>query len=76
MATGYAVYRGGLAAPVWVYDHSCLASGVALPTVVVPLSPTPGTGFYYLVAGYNAAGVGTLGISSSGVPRPVPSGCQ
>jgi len=76
MAAGYALYRGGLAARPWVYDHACLASGLGLPTFADTQSPPPGTGFYYLVAGVNAAGVGTLGTSSSGVGRPIPSGCQ
>ena len=76
MAAGYALYRGGVAARPWVYDHVCLTTGLALPTFVDTQSPPPGSGFYYLVAGVNAAGVGTLGTSSSGVGRPIPSGCQ
>ena len=76
VAAGYAVFRGGLAARAWVYDHSCLAAGVAVTTVVDAQSPSPGSGFYYLVAGSNAAGVGTLGISSSGAQRLIPPGCQ
>jgi hypothetical protein len=75
LAVGYAVYRGGLATRPWVYDHSCLVAGITLLTVADTQTPLPGSGFYYLVGGSNAAGVGTLGTGSSGVPRPIPSGC-
>ena len=76
MAVEYSAYRGDLAARAWVYDHACLASRVTLLTVVDAQSPSPGSGFYYLVAGTNAAGVGTLGVTSTGVQRPIPPGCQ
>jgi hypothetical protein len=54
------------------------ASETCLPSASIPLSsdaalPLPGKGFWYLVRGRNACGVGTLGFRRNGVERTVPS---
>ena len=61
------------------YDHECLGSNLAEAGGVITTTdgavPAVGTGFYYLLAGDNGCGEGTLGVTSSGQPRPVPFAC-
>lgn len=74
-ATSYDLYRGGIDGPPWNADHVCLRSALPGPSATDPESPTTGRGFYYLVAGSNGCGEGTLGSDSSGTPRSNPDPC-
>lgn len=70
----YNVYRGTLASlAAGVYNHACLASGLASP--VADVARGPGS-FYFLVSAKTAAfGEGSLGRDSAGNLRPNPSPC-
>ena len=70
----YDLYAGTLAAiHLGTYDHACLAPNLPAATAEVPA----GIGdVYYLVAAKSASfGLGSLGSSSAGVPRPNASPC-
>jgi len=68
-ASTYSVYRGDLSSGGFSFDHQCLAFGLTSPSFLDAQLPQ-GEAFYYLVAGANAAGEGTLGASSNGQLRP------
>ena len=74
-ATGYDLYRGTIDGGAWNFDATCLQPGLAAPTATDAAIPAPGGGYYYLVAGRNACGEGSLGANSSGAPRPNPAPC-
>jgi hypothetical protein len=61
------------------FDHECLDANLSESGGVVTTEdlgvPTLGTGFYYLLAGDNGCGEGSLGSTTSGQPRPVPLAC-
>jgi len=71
----YGVYRG-LVAPgvVFAYNHQCVLASVPQRFAIQPTNPSPGELFYYLVAGRNSCGNGSLGSGASG-PRPQASAC-
>jgi len=71
LATRYDVVRGSTGAfPVGPGggDEACF-DNLAGPTVVDPLLPPAGAGFWYLSRGENACGLGTYGTRSNGLPR-------
>ena len=70
-ADSYDVYRGG--APS-LYDHACRTFRTASTQATLPEVPAPGALYYYLVAGVNPDGEGTLGNGGAG-PRPNPLAC-
>lgn len=47
----------------------CLASGLAASSATDAAVPAEGAGFWYLVRGRNACGVGTYGFRSDGTER-------
>jgi chitodextrinase len=47
----------------------CVAVDAPGTTVIDPLVPPPGAGFYYLVRASNSCGHGSLGATSGGLPR-------
>jgi hypothetical protein len=49
--------------------ETCLDSGLAADSTVDASAPAPGEGFYYLVRGANACGVGTYGFATGGAER-------
>ena len=63
--TTYDVARGDLDLPG---GGSCLATA-SLPLTSDPTVPAPGKGFWYMVRGRNACGVGTFGFRRDGVER-------
>ena len=68
------VYRGSFGPGLMTtYNHTCFESESPDQASSDPANPPAGTVRYYLVAGKNRCAVGTLGQSSSGVPRPVPT---
>ncbi|PYS97412.1 MAG: hypothetical protein DMF50_00885 [Acidobacteria bacterium] len=81
-ALTYDVYRGSVAT---LRDTNgdgaaesygaCLDSGLTHPADVDATVPPTGGGFFYLVAGRNSGGAGTLGAASSGAARPNVSPC-
>jgi hypothetical protein len=74
-AFAYNLYRGSLSAlPSGEYG-ACLQPGLPAPTAVDASLPLPGTGWFYLVAGSNPSGEGSLGASSAGVQRQVAVPC-
>jgi hypothetical protein len=62
------VYRGSFTSgAAWAYDETCLIAGIAETVAVDATDPaTPGTGFYYLIAGINVCGEGPAGMDSQG----------
>jgi hypothetical protein len=52
--------------------ETCLAQDIGSTQFEESATPESGAGFYYLVRGSNACGVGTYGASSGGVPRHAP----
>jgi Putative metal-binding motif len=54
---------------------TCLASGVTGPIYNDPAMPPLGRSFLYLVTGRGPAGETSLGVASSGAPRPNPASC-
>jgi len=66
------IYRGlWLVGQPFAYGHICrLARAPGTEAMLEPDAPGPGEMFYYLVAGDNACGEGTLGLSSAGAERP------
>ena len=69
--TFHDVMRGSLAQfPVGSgTGEACLANGAADATLPEATVPAVGTGFYYLVRGSNACGVGTYGFTTSSAER-------
>ena len=55
---------------------ACLAENLATPRFVDRETPPPGRGFTYLVTGMTAMGEGSLGVASSGAPRPNVRDCR
>jgi DNA-binding beta-propeller fold protein YncE len=66
--SGYQVFRGALSALASGSLGGCWWAG-SIPPVQDPEIPPAGEGWFYLVAGRNAAGVGDLGQSGDGSPR-------
>ena len=69
--------RRGEVAPgaAFSYNHTCIESASADRVSTDPSSPQPGAYFYYLVAGRNPCGTGSLGTASDGAPRPAGASC-
>ncbi len=68
-STRFDVYRSKLPRIRTGWYGVCLARGLTASTVTDPSVPSAGVGFTYLVAGWNAAGEGTLGTDSAGGAR-------
>ncbi|RMG46387.1 MAG: hypothetical protein D6718_05660 [Acidobacteria bacterium] len=73
-ATTYNLYRGTVVVP-WVYNESCLLSGLTVSQGDDPAVPAPGEIYWYDSAGQNGACVGPLGSDSNGTERPAPPAC-
>ena len=69
--TAHDVVRGALGQfPVGSQPaETCLASAIPGAAIVDAALPDLGTGFWYLVRGRNACGIGTWGSASDGAPR-------
>lgn len=63
------LYRGDLADLRLGRGPDCLIAGLATNTYSDAEIPAPGASYLYLVAGWNAAGRGTLGHASDGAER-------
>ncbi len=50
-------------------SERCIAAGTPITIANDTIDPAPGTGFYYVIRGRNACGVGTYGKASSGTQR-------
>jgi hypothetical protein len=74
-ATAYNVYRGTFDGGAWSFDHACFAPGVAGTSSNDASIPSPGHGFYYIVAVKNACGEGSLGVSTNGSQVPNAAAC-
>jgi hypothetical protein len=66
----YNLYRGNFGGGAAYFNQACFLASLTNPSAQDPQLPSPGTGFYYLVAGRNNCGEGTLGSNSVGTPRP------
>jgi PKD repeat protein len=75
-ATSWDVLRGQIAhAAAFSYNHTCLESA-STDTASTDASPVPvGAYAYYLVAGRNGCGAGSLGTGAGGAPRPTGAPC-
>lgn len=72
----YNVYRGsnGPGRP-WVYNQSCMASGLVVATVEEPLVPPLDQCFYYLVARVDQCRESVIGRDSTNTPIPNDAPC-
>ena len=71
----FGVYRGTRGpGAAFVFDHQCVVPSVASRFTTDSTIPAPGELFYYLVAGRNSCGGGTLGSGTPG-PRPQLTAC-
>jgi hypothetical protein len=69
------LYRGSVApGAAFAYTHECLVASVPQHSAVEPTTPAPDELFYYLAAGRNSCGDGSLG-SGAGGPRPQQPAC-
>jgi N-acetylneuraminic acid mutarotase len=66
----YGLARGTLGVGPPGYNHGCLQSGLTSPTATDASLPPVGTGYYYLVGGWNGCSRTGFGRASSGAPRP------
>jgi len=57
------------------YDHACVENASVDTVSTDEASPQPGAYFYYLVAGRNPCGTGSLGTASDDTPRPAGDPC-
>ena len=73
-ATAYNLYSGTLGG-AWSFNHVCRLPGLTYPAAPAPDNPPSGAGVYFLVAGVNPCGEGSLGTTSSVQERPNPSPC-
>jgi hypothetical protein len=69
-ADAYDLYAGVFGAGSFSFNHVCRTPGLQSPLATVSEDPALGTALYYLVAGKNACGNGTLGMTSAGQTRP------
>ena len=67
---GYQLFRGSLFLLTSGSLGGCFWTGPGPPVTDMEV-PAPGDGWFYLVAGKNAAGVGDLGRRGDGTPRPL-----
>lgn len=74
-ATLYDVMRGDLSElPAGGgASETCVSSDTATVSITDATTPALGTGFYYLVRGGNACGIGSYGNQSNGTPRSTPA---
>ena len=74
-AETYNFYRGTIVSP-WVYNETCIASGLLTPEGVDATTPSSGTAFWYESTAQSAqCGVGPLGLDSNDTVRPTPPAC-
>lgn len=72
----YNVYRGQVPLTGWAFQSTCLYSEAANPLLDETQSPPADSFFYYLQAGANVCGEGTLGTGTGGSLRPTVAQCQ
>src|SRR5206468_888483 len=75
-ANVYNLYRGQVSIAGWAFQSICLVSEAANPRLDETQSPPAGYFFYYLQAGANVCGEGTLGTGTNGTARPTVAPCQ
>lgn len=68
-ATQFDLYRGALSMLGASPGPDCFLAPLTVTQASDATFPPPGDGWYYLVAGRNAAGVGSLGVGAGCVPR-------
>jgi hypothetical protein len=69
VASSHNLYRGDIASLASGTYGNCLQSSVAGTSAMENDLPSPGHGFFYLVAGVNSTGEGSLGTTSGGTQR-------
>jgi hypothetical protein len=70
------IYRGSATSPTtYLTNIACRFPEVASAGFNEPEVPPRGTIFYYLIAGTNRCGEGTVGFTSYGQPRPIAVPC-
>jgi len=73
----YNVYRGTvLTTQPWAFATLCLLPEATAPEFEDTQAPAPGTIFYYMPAGTNLCGEGTVGTGTAGGVRPLPQPCN
>ncbi len=75
-ANVYNVYRGQVSIAGWAFQSVCLMPESAALQLTETQSPPAGYLYYYLQAGTNVCGEGTLGTGTGGIQRPVAAPCQ
>ena len=71
----YGVYRGTRdPGAAFVFNHQCVVPSVTVKLTTQSTTPAPGELFYYLVAGRNSCGGGSLGSGTEG-SRPQLTAC-
>ncbi|OLD62526.1 MAG: hypothetical protein AUI47_12140 [Acidobacteria bacterium 13_1_40CM_2_68_5] len=75
-ANVYNVYRGQVSIAGWAFQSACLLPESAALQLTEAQSPPTGYLYYYLQAGTNICGEGTLGTGTGGSQRPIVAPCQ
>ena len=74
-ADAYDLYVGLIVSGGFSFNHVCRTPDLQSPAATISEFPSPGQALYFLIAGRNACGVGTLGVTSAGQARPNSSPC-
>ncbi len=75
-ANVFNVYRGTASGPPsFLTNLGCLLPEITTYGFTDNTSPPVGSTFYYLIAGTNRCGEGTVGFTSAGLPRPIAALC-
>ena len=73
----YNVYRGQVTVEAgWAFQSICVLSEATSPTYIDAAVPPAGSLYYYLQAGTNLCGEGSLGTGTGGTPRPLAQPCS
>jgi hypothetical protein len=73
-ADSYNFYRGTVVRP-WVYNETCLESGLTSPEATDPAVPAAGEAYWYESTAVDPCGPGPMGSDSAGNERPEPPDC-
>jgi hypothetical protein len=75
-ANVHQVYRGSATTgPTYLTNIACRTAEITTYGFNEPENPPRGVIFYYLIAGTNRCGEGTIGLTSAGQPRPISVAC-
>src|SRR6202007_22677 len=75
-ANVYHVYRGSATTPLtYLTNITCKTAEATTYGFNESATPPVGVIFYYLIAGTNRCGDGTIGLTSAGQPRPISQAC-